>query len=1034
MQLAQLIDGCKTLRVRSNRADPGVSISDLTDDSRTVKPGSLFIARDGLQSDGRKYIDAAIAAGAVAVLSDRPIELPAGRDGQAIVQLVADKVDQSLAGHLAERFFGYPQQKLALLGVTGTNGKTTTAFLIQHLLNRSGVACGLIGTIQTDNGAEVAAATLTTPGAIELSRLLAAMVAHGCRAAVIEASSHALKQGRIAALDFQVGVFTNLSGDHLDYHATMADYLAAKAVLFESLSPDAWAVFNADDASSQQIAARCAARQLWCTLGHDEHGARTCRVEALELAAGFSRARFDGPWGSVEAKLPLIGRHNLANTLQALAAASAVTDVSRHLDEVLSQCPQVPGRLEMVRIEDDEQDPTVLVDYAHSHDALENVLTALRPLTKGRLRVMFGCGGDRDRTKRPKMAQVACRLADDIVITSDNPRTEDPGDILDDIRAGIDTKSDKRCRILPGRTHAIDHIVTSAELDDVVLLAGKGHEDYQIIGTEKRPFDDRKHATAALLKRRWSRSRRSGWTPRSVEQAVAGQWLIEPADQDTDLTWVSIDSRSIGPGEIFIALKGERFDGHDFVKAAIEAGAALVVVDRLDCIDPSALQGELAGMLPGALPGVLLVDDTLIALQELARAHRRVLGEAGTRVIAMTGSSGKTTTRALIWQVLSATGHGLQSCRSFNNHIGVPLTLLSASPADDFILVEVGTNHPGEVAALADIIRPDAALITNIGTAHIGFFGSRAAIAAEKGTLLRFIRPQGFAVVPADEPLLDESIAQVPSGVRVLRFTGDPADRAADVACTQIEPLHLRQPLRFTVRIAGQPRAVSLPLLGVHNIANAIAAIAVGYGLEVPASQTATALADASGVSMRMEVIKFQSGERRQDVIMDAYNANPDSMKCAIETLATARVDPIPGQNRRRRVAILGDMGELGDAGPDAHRAVGKQLAEHGSAIDLAIFIGNLSMLAADVLRESWPAQRVVAWPQWDDTLPDQIVDLLKPGDVILLKASRSGALERLLPAMAKAVKEGTQGRTPESARLTPDSGLWTLDSPLSPP
>ena len=417
MRLAELIEGRELVLAHGDGAVP---IADLTDDSRRVGPGCLFIARSGTQTEGRTYIAAAVAAGAVAVLTDRPIDRPpAACDGHPVAWIVAEKVDQRLAGALAERFFGYPQRKLALLGVTGTNGKTTTAFLIKHLLRQADTPCGMIGTIVIDNGAEVSPAALTTPGAVELSRLLAAMVAHGCRAAVIEASSHALEQGRTAALDFQVAVFTNLTGDHLDYHATMAEYFAAKALLFESLSPEACAVLNADDAWAEQIAARCPARKLWCTLGAGDHGESTCRAEALELAADFSRARFDGPWGSVEATLPLIGRHNLANALQALAAASAVTDLSDRLPAALAQCPQVPGRLEPVRIDGAGPDPTVLVDYAHTHDALEHVLEALRPLTRGHLRVVFGCGGDRDRSKRPKMGEVATRLADDVIITSD---------------------------------------------------------------------------------------------------------------------------------------------------------------------------------------------------------------------------------------------------------------------------------------------------------------------------------------------------------------------------------------------------------------------------------------------------------------------------------------------------------------------------------------------------------------------------------------------------------------------------------------
>ena len=997
MLLAELIDGLELVLAHGSGTTP---IRDLTDDSRTATPGQLFIARSGAEADGRHYIDQAIAAGAVAVVADQqPDAPPESPDGTPIAWVVAQNPDQALAGRLAERFFGHPQRDLTLIGITGTNGKTTTAFLIQHLLQEAGMPCGLIGTIHVDDGASTHKSELTTPGAIELSRLLAAMVANGCKAAVLEASSHALSQRRTAALEFKVAVFTNISGEHLDYHASMEDYLAAKAVLFDSLADDAWAILNADDDSAEQIAANCTAGKLWCTLGDAELDRPTCRAKALELASDHSLVRFDGPWGNVEATLPLIGRHNLANTLQAIAAANAVTDVSDNLRSILERCPQVPGRLEAVRIEGGAPAPTVLVDYAHTHDALANVLETLRPVTKGRLRVMFGCGGDRDRKKRPKMAEVAWRLADDVIITSDNPRTEDPLAIMDEITHGIldeviaqDDSSGKTCYQCPDRAAAIAAIIADAGCDDVVLLAGKGHEDYQIIGTEKRHFDDREQAVAALAEwPPWVR-RSSYWTPKRVQDAIGGRWLIEPADPDTALTRVSTDSRAIEPGQIFVALKGDRFDGHDFVEAAAAAGASLLIVD-------SAKQ-------PGTDAPVLLVDGTLDALQALASHYRDVLGEAATEVVAVTGSSGKTTTRTLIHQVLSTRGRGTESQQNFNNHIGVPLTLLAASPDDDFVVVEMGSNHPGEIETLARIVRPDMAVLTNVGTAHIGLFGSREAIGTEKGSLLPFVRDDGWAIVPADEPLLADSLDKLPPGVRKMQCSVDPKNLLAKVRCTHLQPVRLDGPLEFTVAVDGGTLAVSLPLLGAHNVANALAAIAVGKCMGVANAAIVTALSNACGVRMRMAATQIPHPEGSIRIINDAYNANPDSMRAALQALAVSISDAEPKERQVRRVAILGDMFELGDAAEDEHRDLGEQLARYGTAIDLVVLIGKLCMLTAETLRKHWTAERVVAYDTWDDTLPDKVAAMLEPADLVLIKASRGMALERLIPAMEKQVAE----------------------------
>lgn len=518
MQIQKLIadDHCRLLT-----GEGDCLVRYLTDDSRQARPGSLFIARPAVRGDIQAYIADAVARGAVAVLTEpahAPTNLP-----QHVVVLTADRVDQRLAGRLAERFYGYPSRKLKLVAVTGTNGKTTTAFILRHLLRQSRMPTGIIGTIETDVGAgRVESASLTTPGAIEFSQLLAQMVDNGCQAAVAEVSSHALDQGRTAALQFDVAVFTNLTGDHLDYHGSIDEYARAKALLFQHLSPQACAVLNADDAYATRMTHQCTAKHVWTTLRQnwagtlpaEEANVLVCEGEILSLDAEASRVRFDGPWGSLNVRLPLVGRHNVSNALQATAAMDILIPMARQLRLALESCPAVPGRLEPVPNErfplhnqPHQADrfyphlPSVLVDYAHTHDALENVLLALRPVTRGQLIVLFGCGGDRDATKRPKMAQVACRLADEVIVTSDNPRTEDAQAIIDDILAGIPAERKHAVTVIPDRAQAIRRAIMHAHVADTVLLAGKGHEDYQILGQEKHPFDDRQHAVRALA--RW---------------------------------------------------------------------------------------------------------------------------------------------------------------------------------------------------------------------------------------------------------------------------------------------------------------------------------------------------------------------------------------------------------------------------------------------------------------------------------------------------------------------------------------------------
>jgi UDP-N-acetylmuramoyl-L-alanyl-D-glutamate--2,6-diaminopimelate ligase len=311
----------------------------------------------------------------------------------------------------------------------------------------------------------------------------------------MEVSSHALDQRRVEPLRFEAGVFTNLTGDHLDYHGTMEAYAAAKARLFESLPAEAAAVVNADDEAADRMLQGCGARVLRYAFEDD---AADCRAAVTYATARGTGCAFTGPWGELEASLPVIGRHNVANMAAALTALHGLGVDVTGLGEAVAACPPVPGRLEPVRPESRDAPFDVLVDYAHTDDALANVLQALRPVTRNRLRVLFGCGGDRDPSKRPRMAAAACEWADELVITSDNPRTEDPEAIIDHIVAGVPAEQRDRVRIEPDRAEAIRRAVAEAEADDVVLIAGKGHEDYQIVGTERIDFDDRVEARRAL--------------------------------------------------------------------------------------------------------------------------------------------------------------------------------------------------------------------------------------------------------------------------------------------------------------------------------------------------------------------------------------------------------------------------------------------------------------------------------------------------------------------------------------------------------
>jgi len=449
------------------------SIDAITDDSRAVQRGTLFLAVRGAERDGHAYLAIAAERGASAAIVDDAARttLPA--------LVVSDT--RRAAAVAATAYYGEPAAGIRLLGVTGTNGKTTTVGMLRHLLDEPRARAASIGTLGVLVGSAGApfdgGSGLTTPGPVELQRVLRALHDDGVRTIAMETSSHALHQRRVDGLAFAVGVFTNLTRDHLDYHGTMESYFAAKALLVGQLAADGVAVINADD-------------RVWDSLPPSPRTVRFGLGAAADVRARNVRSTPDGsPFTltlgteSYDVVLPLIGDFNVANALAAAAAAWALGVPGSTIAARVSTLPQVPGRLEIVN-----EHPTVLRDYSHTPDSLERAIAAVRPFATGKLIVVFGCGGDRDRGKRPEMGRIAARGADVAIVTSDNPRTEDPERILDDIEAGMEGVPHER---IEDRRDAIARAIELAGPTDLVLLAGKGHETYQIRGTTKLPFDER---------------------------------------------------------------------------------------------------------------------------------------------------------------------------------------------------------------------------------------------------------------------------------------------------------------------------------------------------------------------------------------------------------------------------------------------------------------------------------------------------------------------------------------------------------------
>ena len=461
-------------------------VAGVAHDSRRVKPGWVFVAICGCRRNGASFAEDAVARGAVAVVAEERLQV-----SRPVLQFVVDDARRALAA-LANAFYGRPSRTLQVVGVTGTNGKTTTTHMYQAIVQAAGKGCGVLGTIAYDTGRRRLPASITTPESVDVQCFLREMCSAGLEHAALEVSSHGLSMRRVDFVQFTAGVFTNLTEEHMDYHGTFAAYRRAKARLFRGLGPANWAILNADDPNSERMVKECCAKRMW--YGLKRTAEVTARVESSSLDG--LRIGLRTPAGATEMMVPLIGRHNVYN---AMAAAAAALSQGFTLDDIragIEGMLPVPGRLEQVPC---EKECRVLVDFAHTDHALTTVLDSLRKLCGKRILVVFGAGGDRDRTKRPRMGRAVEKGADLAWVTSDNPRSEEPQKIIDEILSGVHNRS--RMQIQPDRRRAIEEAMAAAEAGDLVLIAGKGHERTQRFRDTVIPFDDREAVRAALASR-----------------------------------------------------------------------------------------------------------------------------------------------------------------------------------------------------------------------------------------------------------------------------------------------------------------------------------------------------------------------------------------------------------------------------------------------------------------------------------------------------------------------------------------------------
>ena len=1261
-------------------------IAGLSADSRTVSTGYMFAALKGAKADGTRFIAAARQAGASALLvgSDTPLAA-LGPDAGGCPVLVSDDPRRDLALMAARFHDGQPE---ALVAVTGTSGKTSVAVFTRQIFAHAGFEAASLGTIGTVTSRGAEYGSLTTPDPVTLHQTLAQLAGDGITHAALEASSHGLDQRRLDGLRLAAAAFTNLGRDHLDYHADVEDYLAAKLRLFETL-------LDADRPVVLEPAAPYAGRVLAVarerghpvfTVGEGGEDLKLLDIRHEGFTQILSLETADGPF---EVRLPLAGRFQVSNALIAAGLAiccGIATDVAL---AALESLEGAPGRLELVGETDDGA--LVFVDYAHKPDALDTALAALRPFTQGRLIVVFGAGGDRDPGKRPLMGQAASRQADIVIVTDDNPRSEDPAKIRAEVLDGAPAAIE-----IGDRRDAIEAAIGMLQPGDVLCIAGKGHEPGQIVGNEVLPFSDHEVARAAIaavaesalfeaaeggaidfgldldldldtdndagtdadadtggdfdlddaleqvLSQRFeadtdAAERPSGdelsddlfdedegheadvhemaegdagdaaapgalsmadllakellarhnddladaapgepdfpefllseedllgepaaagdgettldaegelqggepaeeepaepdlteddlaeddlteadlaeadlteddlaedepfaaapdeseadldfageaedeieeepssdwWPPHDLADALADEPAAldeaeeaaptepdlqaqdeeeaaevepefeaepepepvparavavhpafvapavpvftapaaqtvkpmpvdrEPVEAEPDrplwyleemvaatggelrgtdiphITGVSIDSRSIAPGEAFVAIAGERFDGHDFAAKACEAGAALAIVarERVDALPP---QGRY-----------LVVEDPLEALRDLGRAAR---ARSRARIVAVTGSVGKTSTKDMLKLALDASGRTHAPVASFNNHWGVPLTLARMPVDTEFGVFEIGMNHPGEITPLVQMVRPHVAVITTVEKVHLEFFGSVERIAQAKGEIFLGLEPGGLALLNRDNDQFDllTYLAKA-AGVRRIATFGRlgpahvQAERiSAQTGCTSISGHVFDQQITYKV---GAP--------GTHLVTNSLAVLGAVAELGGDLARAGMALAAFRAPKGRGQQALLRLPSGRATLIDESYNANPASMRAALHLLKET-----PIERNGRRIAVIGDMLELGEAELRLHAALSTAVAESGADL---VYCAGPRMHA---LWELLPKHQRGAYSEEAAGLKPLIVEDIRPGDVIMIKGSLGTRMGPLVEALKR--------------------------------
>jgi len=912
-------------------------------DNRKIKPGDIFVCIQGANFDGHNFINSALEKGAALIVC-REIN-------KKDIPYIKVKDSRKAAAVIARTVMLPEKITYTLIGITGTNGKTTTSLILYEALRNLGFRCGWIGTLGYYIEGKKFPSERTTPDIIELNEIFAQMIKAKVDYVVMEVSSHSLSLDRIYGVKFDYCLFSNLGYDHLDFHQTLENYGKAKMSFFEQGAKDgSISVINTADSFGVQIRDMLKEKKAKVySLGSND-----AEFQYLDIKTDISKSSFKLVAENCEISVTsrLIGSFNIQNLGLAALTLYALGFSPEEIHHSLQDIPPVKGRLERV---ENNCKIGIFIDYAHTPEAIENVLKAVEDLPHKRILTLMGTGGDRDKGKRPLMLKSALNHSDVVIISDDNPRSENPEAIIKDIVSSADIFLP--WWIIRNRQQAITSIIRLAQKEDIVLICGKGSEDYQEIEGIRHHFNDREETLKALSERE-AINKDDDELILPIDQTLlklllTPNWEPEPKGyrEPSSYYFLSTDSRSIKPGSVFIAIKGERYDGHSYLEDILKIKENCAIGEIPYPLNQSSEKNRY-----------YQVDNCLKAMGLISRKYLQLFP---AKKIALTGSTGKTTCKELMAQVLQSSAPVLKTLANENNIIGLCKTIIRIKPEQQYAIFELGTNHFGEIAALAEVANPDIGIILNIGPSHLEYFGDEEGVFREKITL--FKRPLALRLYPGDDYrfkcFANEGIS--------IGYNENCDYRITQHKCySENQSFYLNEDLWV------------LPYGAPHFALNSAFAIVLGLKLGIKKEKIQTALNEPIQLELRNQVEKRGTGL----LILDCYNANPYSMQKALEYWQELNPE-LP------HYAILGDMLELGESSIMYHQMISAMLSE--MHYEQLITVGNYSRIFHPENESP-----ILHYNTVEELIANRKLNSLPENAVILVKGSHAIQLERIIPIL----------------------------------